>query len=126
MRIWRFGLAPRLNAAGRLGQAQLGVELLVTENAERAEALAAYLHELNENRLHLERSIYLSATKQIKEHFDPVNDPALVLADRGWHQGVIGIVAGRLAEKHQRPVVLISLDQLGGPLGTGSARGARD
>ncbi len=119
-----FGLAPRLNAAGRLGQAQLGVELLVTEDPQRAQALAEYIHELNENRLHLERSIYLSANKQIKENFDPTNDAALVLADRGWHQGVIGIVAGRLAEKHQRPVVMIALDNLGGTIGTGSARTA--
>ena len=117
-----FTLAPRLNAAGRLGQAQLGVELLVTEDPGRARALAAYIHELNENRLHLERSIYLSASKQIKERFDPANDAAIVLADRGWHQGVIGIVAGRLAEKHHRPVIMIALDQLGGPIGTGSAR----
>jgi single-stranded-DNA-specific exonuclease len=119
-----FSLAPRLNAAGRLGQAQLGVELLVTEDVPRAQALAAYIHELNENRLHLERSIYLSAKKQIKESFDPANDAALVLADHGWHQGVIGIVAGRLAERHQRPVVMIALDSLGGSVGTGSARSA--
>ncbi len=119
-----FSLAPRLNAAGRLGQAQLGIELLVTEDAGRARALATYIHELNENRLHLERSIYLSASKQIKERFDPTNDAALVLADRGWHQGVIGIVAGRLAEKHHRPVIMIALDQLGGSVGTGSARTA--
>ena len=119
-----FVLAPRLNAAGRLGQAQLGVELLVTEDDSRARALAEYIQELNDNRLHLERSIYLSASKQIKERFDPTQDAALVLADRGWHQGVIGIVAGRLAEKHQRPVVMISLDSLGGSVGTGSARTA--
>ncbi|MDG2380834.1 MAG: single-stranded-DNA-specific exonuclease RecJ [Pirellulaceae bacterium] len=119
-----FSLAPRLNAAGRLGQAQLGVELLATENEERAKSLAEYINELNNNRLHLERSIYLSANKQVKERFAPDDDPALVLADRGWHQGVIGIVAGRLAEKYYRPVVMIALDELGGKPGTGSARSA--
>jgi single-stranded-DNA-specific exonuclease len=117
-----FSLAPRLNAAGRLGQAQLGVELLSTEDDARARSLAEYLDELNNNRLHLERSIYLSASKQIKEQVDLAESSALVLADRGWHQGVIGIVAGRLAEKYHRPVVLIALDELGSRPGTGSAR----
>ncbi len=117
-----FTIAPRLNAAGRLGQAQLGIELLTTESAERAEQLAQYIHELNNSRDSLERSIYLAALKQAQEEFDPENDPALVLSGRGWHAGVIGIVAGRLAEKFHRPVVIISLDAMGGKPGTGSAR----
>jgi single-stranded-DNA-specific exonuclease len=117
-----FSLAPRLNAVGRLGQATLGVELLVTESADRAEALAAYLHELNGSRESLERSIYLAANKQATEQFDPQSDAALVLADRGWHPGVIGIVAGRLADKFHRPVVLIAFDPLGAKPGIGSAR----
>jgi single-stranded-DNA-specific exonuclease len=117
-----FTLAPRLNAAGRLGQAQLGVELLVTEQPERARALAEYIHELNGSRESLERSIFLAASKQIKEQFDAASDPAFVLAGRGWHAGVIGIVAGRLAEKYHRPVILIALDQLGVKPGVGSAR----
>lgn len=117
-----FAIAPRLNAAGRLGQAQLGVELLATEDVERAKSLAEYIDELNNNRLHLERSIYLAANKQIKERFDPEQNAALVLADRGWHEGVIGIVAGRLSEKYHRPVVMIALDELGAKPGTGSAR----
>lgn len=119
-----FTLAPRLNAAGRLGQAQLGVELLTTESAERASALAEYIHELNSSRDSLERSIYLAAAKQIKEDFDAEHDSALVLAGRGWHPGVIGIVAGRLAEKYHRPVVILALDQLGLKPASGSARSA--
>jgi single-stranded-DNA-specific exonuclease len=119
-----FSLAPRLNAAGRLGQAQLAVELLITESADRAQSLAEYLDELNNSRTSLERSIYLAAHKQAKERFDPSADPALVLAADGWHPGVIGIVAGRLAEKYYRPVVLISLDPTGAKPGTGSARTA--
>jgi len=119
-----FKIAPRLNAAGRLGQATLGVELLTTDSAERAEALAAYLHELNGSRESLERSIYLSAHKQAVEQFDPEGDAALVLAERGWHPGVIGIVAARLAEKFHRPVVLIAFDALGLKPGVGSARTA--
>lgn len=117
-----FTLAPRLNAAGRLGQAQLGVELLVTEDETRADALATYIQELNDNRKTLERSISLSATKQLKENHNVEEDPAFVLASPNWHPGVIGIVAGRLAEKHHKPVVLVALDKLGVKPGTGSAR----
>jgi single-stranded-DNA-specific exonuclease len=117
-----FTIAPRLNAAGRLGQAQLGVELLSTTSPERASALAEYLSELNGSRQSLERSIYLAANKQAQEEYDVDQDSALVLADRGWHPGVIGIVAGRLAEKFHRPVVLVALDELGVKPGVGSAR----
>ena len=119
-----FTLAPRLNAAGRLGQAQLAIELLITETPQRAEVLAQYLDQLNNSRKGLEQSIYLAANKQAKERFDPEDDAALVLAGRGWHRGVIGIVAGRLAEKYNRPVALIALDELGGDTGFGSARSA--
>lgn len=117
-----FSLAPRLNAAGRLGQAQLGVELLTTRSAERATALAEYLHELNGSRQSLERSIYLAANKLAQEQHDVERDCAFVLAQRGWHAGVIGIVAGRLAEKYHRPVVLVAFDDLGVKPGIGSAR----
>ncbi|HEX3998492.1 MAG TPA: single-stranded-DNA-specific exonuclease RecJ [Pirellulales bacterium] len=118
-----FMLAPRLNAAGRLGQAQLAVELLTTNSAERASALADYLHELNNSRDSLERSIYLAAHKQAQEQFDLERDAALVLAGRDWHPGVVGIVAGRLAEKYHRPVVVVALDGLGVKPGVGSVRG---
>ncbi|MEM7475327.1 MAG: single-stranded-DNA-specific exonuclease RecJ [Planctomycetota bacterium] len=117
-----FSIAPRLNAAGRLGQAQLGVELLITEDEERATALATYIDELNGNRSKLERSIHLSASKQLQEVHSPEEDPAFVLASPNWHPGVIGIVAGRLAEKHHKPVVLVALDKLGAKPGTGSGR----
>lgn len=117
-----FALAPRLNAAGRLGQAELGVELLTTTNPERAQALAEYVNGLNGDRQSLERSIYITAHKQITEKFDADNDAAFVLADAEWHPGVIGIVAGRLTEKFHKPVILIALDRLGVKPGTGSAR----
>lgn len=119
-----FMLAPRLNAAGRLGQAELAIELLITDSPKRAEQLAAYVNELNVDRDGIERSIYLAAQKQVKEDYDPDNDAALVLAGRGWHPGVIGIVAGRLAEKYCRPVIMIALDKLGKDVATGSARSA--
>jgi single-stranded-DNA-specific exonuclease len=117
-----FAIAPRLNAAGRLGQPQLAVELLVTDRPERALELAQYIDQLNGSRQTLERSIQLAAGKQIKEQFDAEQDAALVLAERGWHPGVIGIVAGRLADKHHRPVVMISWDQMSSRPGIGSAR----
>ncbi|MFM8985613.1 MAG: single-stranded-DNA-specific exonuclease RecJ, partial [Planctomycetia bacterium] len=117
-----FRLAPRLNAAGRLGQAARGIELLTTADAARAVTLADYLHELNTQRESEERSIQLAATKQARERFDPEADAALVLADRGWHAGVIGIVAGRLAERFHRPVVMIAQDAHQGRPAIGSVR----
>lgn len=117
-----FALAPRLNAAGRLGQAELAVELLTTDSPQRAEELAAYINELNETRQTLERSVLLAARKLVKEQGDPTGDPALVLAGQDWHPGVIGIVASRLVEQHGVPVVLISLDPLGVKAGIGSGR----
>jgi single-stranded-DNA-specific exonuclease len=117
-----FRLAPRLNAAGRMGHAGRGVELLTTADDARAAALADYLHELNAQREAAERSITLAATRQALERFDPEADAALVLADRGWQAGVIGIVAGRLAERWHRPVVMIAQDPLGARPATGSVR----
>jgi len=117
-----FTIAPRLNAAGRLGQAPLAVELLMTESPERARQLAEFIHKLNEQRQSLERSVYRAANKLAHETGDPRELPALVLAGRGWHKGVIGIVAGRLAEEYHRPVVLISLDELGAKPALGSGR----
>jgi single-stranded-DNA-specific exonuclease len=119
-----FMIGPRLNAAGRLGQAGLGVELMLTDDPSRAKWLAEYLHELNVNRDSLDRSIYLAAVKQVNEHFNAEDDAALVLAGRDWHAGVIGIVAGRIAERFNRPTVVISLDKAATMPGTGSARSA--
>lgn len=119
-----FMLGPRLNAAGRLGQAQLGVELLTVEDEERGQKLAAYLDELNKNRDSLDRKILKSAKKLIEENFDPDNDPALVVAEKDWHLGVIGIAAGRVAQHYHRPTVLFSIDPLGNRPAVGSARSA--
>ena len=117
-----FTLAPRLNAAGRLGQAQLGVELLTTQDPKRAEALAEYIERLNVDRESLERSMVIAANKQAKEQFDIENDAAFVLNGAGWHLGVIGVVASRLSEKFHRPVVIIGMDSTGQKPATGSAR----
>ena len=117
-----FALSPRLNAAGRMGQADIGVELLITDDPVRAEKLATYIEELNVQRQALERSMSRSAEKQAKERFDPQRDAALVLADHDWHAGIIGIVAGRLSDKYQIPAVVVALDSLGTKPGIGSAR----
>ncbi len=117
-----FSIAPRLNAAGRLSQAQLGVELLTTNDDTRAEALSSYIETLNSNRESIERSITLAAHKQAKEVHVVHEDPAIVLAHSSWHAGVIGIVAGKLAERYHKPVVIIAIDPLGAKPGTGSAR----
>lgn len=117
-----FKLGPRLNAAGRMATAANGIELLVTDDSARGIQLANYLHELNAQRETEERSLQLAAAKQAKECFSPEADAALVLADRGWHKGVVGIVAGRLAERWHRPVVMIARDPLQGGPAVGSVR----
>jgi single-stranded-DNA-specific exonuclease len=117
-----YMIGPRLNAAGRLGQAELAIELLTTEDEARAATIAQYMEELNLQRQTMERSMARAAMKQAREFGDPDNALALVLADHEWHPGVIGIVAGRLAEKYNCPVVMIANDPLGVKPGIGSAR----
>ena len=102
-----FALGPRINAAGRLGQARLAVELLTTSDADRAKQLADYLNQLNKNRQKVERKIFKQAREQIEDN-NWQDDPALVLAHDEWHPGVIGIVASRVVEKFNRPVILAS------------------
>jgi single-stranded-DNA-specific exonuclease len=118
-----FTIAPRLNAAGRLGQAPLALELLITDSTDRARKLAEFIHTLNEERQSLERSVYRAAHRDARQICDTNgHTAALVLSGRGWHPGVIGIVAGRLAEEYHRPVILISLDELGTRPAMGSGR----
>lgn len=117
-----FTIGPRLNAAGRLGQAEIAIELLTTESAERADTIAQYLEELNQQRQSLERSIARSANKQLKENPEYLEAPVIVLADPDWHAGVIGIVSGRISDKQNKPTILIAEDQLGVNPGQGSGR----
>ncbi len=116
-----FTLAPRINAAGRLGQARLAVELLTTDNVERALTLAKYLDELNQNRQTVERRMLKQAKELIAENPEWHDSPALVLAHADWHAGVIGIVASRVAEHFQKPAILISLSRQDS-IGQGSGR----
>lgn len=116
-----FGIAPRINAAGRLGQARLAVELLTTSNRQRAAQLADYLNQLNENRKTVERRMMKEAKQLVEDHPDWSDDAALVLAHEEWHPGVIGILASRMAEMYERPAIMIALNQAE-RFGQGSAR----
>src|SRR5439155_233145 len=111
-----FRLAPRINAAGRLHRADAGLELVLTRDPARAEAVADELDRVNAERRHVEERIRFEAEARVAEHGD---QPAYVLAGEGWHPGVVGIVASRIAERHHRPTVLVALD---GGRGTGSGR----
>lgn len=114
-----FRLAPRINAAGRLGHASLAVELLTTRSAERATDLARFLHEQNEQRQTVERRIFREAKELVEQVHDLSRDRAIVLGHADWHPGVIGIVAQRMVERFWRPCVLVALR---GELGQGSGR----
>jgi single-stranded-DNA-specific exonuclease len=103
-----FKLAPRLNAAGRLGLARMVVELLTTRDPDRAQKLAEYLEEQNKKRQTLEREIVRQA-REMLEQSAWRDAPALVLASSDWHPGVIGIVAGRLADQFARPALVIAV-----------------
>jgi single-stranded-DNA-specific exonuclease len=118
-----FRLAPRINAAGRLERADAGLELLLTTDETRATQIADELDRLNAERRHTETRILFEAEAQVAR---AGVRPAYVLAGEGWHKGVIGIVASRIAERHHRPTVLIALgaDTAADPRahGTGSGR----
>lgn len=111
-----FRLAPRLNAAGRLGDSQLALDLLLAEDRATANRLAADLDQLNRERQTIQEKVW-SEAMVAAEPF--LNDPALVLGAEGWHQGVVGVVAAKLVEKFHRPVVVVGFAQ---GQGRGSAR----
>jgi single-stranded-DNA-specific exonuclease len=113
-----YALAPRINAAGRLGTARLAVELLTTTSAERATTLADFLERQNHERQLIERRILQEARDLAEREGDA---PAFVLASASWHPGLIGIVASRLVDQFARPVLMIALRE-GQPHGQGSGR----
>lgn len=117
-----FRLAPRLNAAGRLGQTRPALELLLTDDWQEARHLAQILDRLNRDRQVEQAAILVAAEEQIRRQ-GLQNKPALVLAATGWHPGIIGIVAAKLTERYHRPVALISLAD---GVGRGSARSVAD
>ncbi len=103
-----FVLAPRINAAGRMGAADLAADLLQEDDPARAEALAKQLCDLNRERQAVEQAICADAVAQI-EKLRPEDRSALVLSSEDWHQGVVGIVASRLSEKYAAPSFMIHL-----------------
>lgn len=105
-----FGIAPRINAAGRISTASKAADLLLAESDETARELAYELCEINRARQVEENRIAEQAYVKIEESFDPKNDKILVLDDDGWHQGIIGIVASRITEKYGLPSILITFD----------------
>ncbi len=111
-----FRLAPRINAAGRLRRADAGLELLLTEDSERAREIALELDGVNTERRAVEQRITWEAEAQVAE-LGP--RPAYVLWAKDWHPGVIGIVASRVVERHHRPAILIAIDADGTGHGSG-------
>lgn len=114
-----FRIGPRINAAGRVGDGGAALQLLLTEDHDEARRLAEELEGNNRERRELERRTADEALAALRDSYDPVRDRAVVVAGEGWHSGVIGIVASRLAERIHRPAVVIALD---GEEGRGSAR----
>lgn len=115
-----FKLAPRLNAAGRLGCALLVVELLTTKSPVKAREIAECLDGFNAQRQTIERRI-ASHAREMLQGRDHSNEPAIVLGSEEWHQGVVGIVAGRLTEQFGKPTILVALRPNDEP-STGSGR----
>lgn len=116
-----YKLAPRLNAAGRLEDASLGVQLLLCDQQVQADALAQQLNAFNSQRQTIERQVLEQALERVTSELSD-DQRTIVLADERWHSGVIGIVASRLVERFNRPTVLIALT---GGEGKGSARSIR-
>jgi single-stranded-DNA-specific exonuclease len=114
-----FALGPRINAGGRVGESTLGVRLLTTEDPDEARAIAAQLSTLNEERRAIEAAVQEAAEAQLDAQH---NRAVLTLAGRGWHPGVIGIVAGRIKEKTGKPALVIALDADEAGHGKGSGR----
>ena len=115
-----FQLGPRLNAAGRMGDAHAALELLLTQDGDRAKSLAMKLDHANRERQEIESRISNEARADANANYDPEVSFALVIAKEGWHPGVIGIVASRLAQQYLRPTIIIGIDEDG--VGRGSCR----
>ena len=114
-----YDLAPRINAAGRVGDPGVALELLLTSDGLETRRLARRLGADNRQRKTIEKQVTEEALEAMRAEYDPAVDRGVVVVGEGWHPGVIGIVASRLVERVHRPVVVIALD---GDAGRGSAR----
>jgi single-stranded-DNA-specific exonuclease len=108
-----FRLGPRLNASGRLSNAQKSLQVLLSQDETEAASLADFLDSQNRERQEIEKQVFLAAEEQIGRHFDPTQDAAIVVAANGWHPGVLGIVASRISRKYHRPTIVIGLEANG-------------
>jgi single-stranded-DNA-specific exonuclease len=115
-----FKLGPRLNAAGRLTTAEKSLRVLLTRDETEAAALARFLDQQNRDRQQVEKEILAAAEEKIESEPDGRMSAAIVLAEHGWHPGVLGIVASRIARKYHRPTIVIGVDDDG--IGKGSGR----
>ncbi len=115
-----FGMAPRINAVGRMGDAERGVQLFLAEEMAEARQLALVLEEENRSRREVDAQTLLEARQMLLHEIDLDQRKAIVLYSENWHPGVLGIVASRVVEEYYRPTVLISFDDEGE--GKGSAR----
>lgn len=119
-----FGMAPMINAVGRLGKPDRGFHLLISESQVQASNIIQILRSDNEKRKEVDRRVTEEAVAIVKETIDLDQTYGIVLASREWHSGVIGIVASRLVENFYRPSILIAIDK--GGVGKGSARTIQD
>ena len=106
-----FGLCPRINATGRIEHAAKAVELLVCEDEQAAGFTAAQLNENNIHRQELEQTIFDDVLRQLKEEPDLAKNRVIVVCGKGYHQGVVGIVASRICERYAKPAVIIGIDE---------------
>ena len=115
-----FGLAPKINAAGRMGDANRTVELLTTSDKTRAEELASILVRENKRRQLIQEDIVNDAIRLVHSQVDLENNKVVIIGSKGWHLGVVGIVASRIKDEFSRPAIVIAFDKEG--IGKGSAR----
>ena len=115
-----FGLAPKINAAGRMGDANRTVELLTTSDKTRAEELASILIRENKRRQRIQEDIVNDAIRLVHSQVDLENNKVVIIGSKGWHPGVVGIVASRIKDEFSRPAIVIAFDKKG--IGKGSAR----
>ena len=118
-----FSIAPRINAAGRLGDANRAVELLVTDDQDKARLLAKELDNENKRRQMIQQAVVDEALLKVNAEADLKNENALVLANAGWHPGVVGIVASKIKEEFNRPTIIIALENGSGKGSTRSVAG---
>ncbi len=114
-----FRLGPRINASGRLGTAQDSLQLLLTNDPLEATQLAASLETHNRDRQAVERKVVTAVESWVEKNFDPARDTTIVAGARGWHTGVLGIVASRVMRRHHRPTLIVGFDDVGEGKGSG-------